>query len=582
MARCTVRRAVLRSDIPLLDGQTPVERLRAMRAAHAAPLLERTAGPAREPAAGAARLRALSPRPRGRLFGSALEGIDAAPLAVRVLSRMGFGPRPGDIEAFDALGATDSSRVAAYVEQQLDPAAIDDSQLDARLVAAGMTTLAKPREQLWAEHVANDPEWYVRLRPAIETERASFLRALYSRRQLVEVLADFWHDHFNVYGWDYISAPTWVHYDRDVVRANMLGNFRAMLEAVAGSPAMLVYLDNYTNSVAGPNENWARELFELHALGAENYLGVIGPSAVPRDGQGRPVGYTDNDVYEATRCFTGWTYDKDTGATVFRSDWHDRFQKYVLGSWISANQAPFEDGRDVLDILATHPGTARFIARKLCRRLIADEPPQGVVDAAAAVFAANTGAADQLARVVRTILLSPEFAAAWGQKVKRPFELVVSALRAAGAEIGFHMQSHTADSFLWLFDATGHGKFNWRSPDGYSDVAVDWLSTATMVPAWRLVNWAFDAEDDSRAKAPVVDVAAQTPPEVNTARALADYWIARILGRPLPDGSRTEVIEFMAQGRNPDVRLRLSDDDVRSRLVTMVSLIALGPHALWR
>jgi cytochrome P450 len=103
-----------------------------------------------------------------------------------------------------------------------------------------------------------------------------------------------------------------------------------------------------------------------------------------------------------------------------------------------------------------------------------------------------------------------------------------------------------------------------------------------MVPAWRLVNWAFDAEDDTRAKAPVVDVLGQTPPEVNTARTLADYWIARILGRPLPEGSRTEVIEFMAQGRNPDVRLRLSDDEVRSRLVTMVSLIALGPHALWR
>jgi uncharacterized protein (DUF1800 family) len=577
-----VRRSALRRDIPTLGDPTPAQRLRALRAARAAPLLDRAARAVHAPAAGAARLRALAARPRGRLFGSPLEGIDAAPLAVRVLSRMGFGPRPGDVEAFNALGATDEARLAAHVEQQLDPGGIDDSDLDARLTAAGMTTLAKPREQLWAEHVANDPEWYERLRPAIETERAAFLRALYSKRQLVEVLADFWHDHFNVYGWDYISAPTWVHYDRDVIRGHMLGNFRAMLEAVAASPAMLVYLDNYTSSVAGPNENFARELLELHALGAENYLGVLNPNAVPRDAQGRPVGYIDNDVYEATRCFTGWTLDNATGATVHRADWHDRFQKYVLGTWIGANQAPFKDGRDVLDTLAAHPGTARFIARKLCRRLIADSPPQAVVDAAAAVFAANTGAPDQLARVVRTILLSPEFAAAWGQKVKRPFELVVSALRAAGAEIGFAMDSHTADAFLWLFDATGHGKFNWRSPDGYSDVAVDWLSTATMVPTWRLVNWAFDAEDDSRAKAPVVDVLGQTPPEVNTARALADWWTLRILGRPLPEGSRTEVIEFMAQGRNPDVRLRLSDDDVRSRLVTMVSLIALGPHALWR
>ena len=577
-----MRRAALQVALPAVDGMAPVEKLRALRAAHAAPRLDRSVAPSRSPAATAARLRALSARPRSRLRGAVLEMVDSAPLAVRVLGRMGFGPRPGDVEAFNALGATDEARVAAYVEQQLDPAGIDDSDVEARLVAAGMNTLAKSREQLWAEHVANDPEWYVRLRPAIETERAAFLRALYSKRQLVEVLADFWHDHFNVYGWDYISAPMWVHYDRDVIRGNMLGNFRAMLEAVAGSPAMLVFLDNYTNSVAGPNENWARELFELHALGAENYLGVISPDEVAHDAQGRPVGYTDNDVYEATRCFTGWTYDNDTGATVFRTDWHDRFQKNVLGRWVAPNQPPFKDGRDVLDFLATHPGTARFIARKLCRRLIADEPPQNVVDAAAAVFAANTGAPDQLAQVVRVILLSPEFAAAWGAKVKRPFELVAGALRAAGAELAFDLESHTADSFFWLFDATGHGKFNWRAPDGYPDVATDWLSTATLVPTWRLLNWVFDEGDDARAEAPVVDVVGQTPADVNTARALADYWIARILGRPMPETSRVEIIEFMAQGRNPDVRLRLSEDDVRARLVAMVSLIALAPHAMWR
>jgi uncharacterized protein (DUF1800 family) len=577
-----VRRAALEAALPAVAELAPVDRLRALRAAHAAPLLERSVMPSRSPAATAARLRALSARPRSRLRGAVLEMVDSAPLAVRVLGRMGFGPRPGDVEAFNALGPSDEARVAAYVEQQLHPAGIDDSDVEARLAAAGMSTLAKSREQLWAEHVANDPEWYVRLLPAIETERAAFLRALYSKRQLVEVLADFWHDHFNVYGWDYISAPTWVYYDRDVIRGNMLGNFRAMLEAVAGSPAMLVFLDNYSNSVAGPNENWARELFELHALGAENYLGVINPNEVPHDAQGRPVGYIDNDVYEATRCFTGWTYDRDTGATVFRTDWHDRFQKNVLGHWIAANQPPFKDGRDVLDALATHPGTAHFIAFKLCRRLIADEPPPGVVAAAAAVFAANTGAGDQLAQVVRTILLSPEFAAAWGAKVKRPFELVTGALRAAGAELSFSLDSHTADSFLWLYDATGHGKFNWRAPDGYPDVASDWLSTATLVPTWRLINWVFDEGDDARAQAPVVDVLGQTPADVNTARALADYWIGRILGRPMPETSRVEIIEFMAQGRNPDVRLRLSEDDVSARLVAMVSLIALAPHAMWR
>ena len=139
-----------------------------------------------------------------------------------------------------------------------------------------------------------------------------------SRRQLAEVLADFWHNHFNVYGPDSWAAPVWSHWDRVVIRGNALGNFRTMLGQVAEHPAMLYYLDNYTNTSAGPNENWARELFELNTLGAENYLGVKRQADVPVDGAGAPTGYVDDDVFEATRCFTGWTFDFDTGLFDFQ------------------------------------------------------------------------------------------------------------------------------------------------------------------------------------------------------------------------------------------------------------------------
>ena len=216
-------RASVRAPSPTIEVGALAERLREARARRAAPLLERDLGPAPDPALLSARLTALATRPRARLRWSPVDAADVAPFAVRVLGRMGFGPRPGDIEAFNALAGTDGARLAAHLEDQLYPDSIADADLDHRLVAAGLTTLAKTRESLWADHFAGNPDWYVRLLPAIETERAAFLRAIYSKRQLFEVLADFWHDHFNVYGWDYVSAPTWVYYDRDVIRANVLG-----------------------------------------------------------------------------------------------------------------------------------------------------------------------------------------------------------------------------------------------------------------------------------------------------------------------------------------------------------------------
>lgn len=511
-----------------------------------------------------------------------------ASLAVIALNRMGFGPRPGDIAAFNALGANDDARLAAYVEQQLDPAAITDTELDTRLAEAAFTTLDKTLEELWMDHVVNAPDYTTRTMPIRDTERATFIKAMYSKKQLFEVLADFWHNHFSTYGWHYNVAPVFVHYDRDIIRGNLLGNFRTMLEAVGKSPAMLYYLDNFTNSREGPNENYARELFELHTLGAENYLGVMRQADVPVDGQGFPLGYVDDDVYEATRCFTGWTVaDSDsgpggnTGLFLYRDDWHDRFQKNVLKHYFPPDQAQQQDGQDVYDLLASHPGTARYICRKLCRRLINDTPSNAIVQSAADLFIAQKDAPDQLKQVVRHILLSNEFKSTWGGKIKRPFEVIASSLRATNADFTIKHNDGDSDSFLYYYSLIGQQLFNWRAPNGYPDYQEDWQGTTSLVMRWRMINWLVEVTDDASVYR--LNVLAQTPANVRSPNALTDFWLDRILGRAIDSADRTEIVEFIAQGRNPDYDMPLdTDTTIQDRLRAMVALIMMSPEFQWR
>ncbi len=526
------------------------------------------------------------------LLGKALPPTPAA--AIVALNRMGFGPRPGDVAAFDALGGDDTARLTAYVAQQLDPDSLSDTELEARLTEAAFESVGISedpdtyRATLW--------DWYINDNapsgntssslPRDELTRATFMRAMYSRKQLAEVLTDFWLNHFNIN----INHSSFVrtmfsHFDL-VVRQNQLGNFRTMLEAVAGSTAMLYYLDNYTSSNAGPNENFSRELFELHTLGAENYLGVLQQAQVPVDQNGLPIGYVDADVFEATRCFTGWSFsfgqsgDGDTGLFHYRSEWHDRFQKNVLGVFLPQDQADLKDGRDVLDALASHPGTGRHIARKLCRRLISDTPPQNVIDAAAAVFTAQWEAPDQLRQVVETILLSVEFRDTWGEKIKRPFEIAASAMRAGAADFTLKMDDSDTSSFLSRYDDTGQELFTWPAPNGFPDVRGAWQSMTPRVTCWRLCNWLIDFDDSNDNF--YLDVLGQTPAGVRASNELADFWIDRILNRPMSGVDRTEIVEFMAQGLNPDFDLNLDDGPTRSRLRAMVGLLLMSPDFLWR
>ncbi|MEM9594013.1 MAG: DUF1800 domain-containing protein [Acidobacteriota bacterium] len=513
---------------------------------------------------------------------------------VIALNRMAFGPRPGDLAAFNALGGNDDARLAAYVAQQLNPDSIPDNQLQTRLNAANFESL----------YLSNDPDTYLQTIwdwytnggapsgntssnvPRDELTRATFIRSQYSRRQTVEVLADFWLNHFNVN----INHSTFVrasypHLDM-VIRQNLLGNFRTMLEAVTRSTAMLYYLDNYTSSNAGPNENFSRELFELHTLGAEHYYGTRPQNEVPTDGSGRPLGYVDSDVFESTRCFTGWSFsygvsgDGDTGLFFYRPDWHDRFQKFVLGRFIPADQTDMKDGYDVLDELASHPATGRHIARKLCVRFVADDPPQTLVDTVAAVFTGQWQAADQLKQVMETIFLSPEFRNTWGEKVKRPFEIASSALRAAGANFTLRMNDGDTNDFINRYNATGQPLFRWPAPNGYPDVRSAWKRMTPRVMSWRLCGWLIDFDDSNDNF--YLDILGQTPPGVRSANALADFWIPRILGRQMAAEDREEIVQFMAQGINPDFDLNFDDEDTADRVRSMVGLILMSPDFLWR
>jgi len=525
--------------------------------------------------------------------------LPAASVETVVFNRLGFGPRPGDLQEFHRLGPTSRIRLEKYSEFQLHPSSIDDSACESKLAALNLSTLKKPLRQLWNDHFVvpaamraeqdklpqpsplpslapkaapkPDPSRDLTLEPVRQTEIATWMRIIYSRRQLQEVLADFWHNHFNVFGWDTQISPVFVHYDRDVIRTHMMGNFRELLEAVATSPAMLFYLDNFVNQSGNPNENYARELFELHTLGAENYLGTRDRNLAPGYASGQPIGYVDGDVYEASRCFTGWRVESgsstaNTGEFAYFEPWHDRFQKIVLGRSLKEYQPPMKDGRDVLDLLAAHPGTARFLARKICRRLVCDDPPASLVAQVASVFHEERKSPDQLRRVVRTVILSPEFASSWGTKLKRPIEAAASMIRATEAEFvpseGFFNQQGRA----------GQRLFQWHSPDGYPDTHGRWTSTTSFVERWRFCNLLVN----NQIPGVKADLAGKTPSGLRNAASVVQFLSDRLLGYSMEPRSLLRITSFLGDDW-PDSPVAVPGY-LRSRVPATAALILMSPE----
>lgn len=521
--------------------------------------------------------------------------------AVRVLNNLSYGVTPTTLAEFNALGSTDQQRLANYVDWQLDWTNISDTAVEQRLSAAGYTTLNKTLEQLWNDHIKVDPVYDIRMRPAWEVQRASYVRATHSRRQLREVLVNFWHAHFNVMATDFSAGPVFAHYDRDVIRANATGNFRTMLEAVAKSTSMLYYLDNLNNSRSGPNENFARELLELHTFGAENYLGFVDPFAVPPcpEDPSYPIGYTDIDVYETSAAFTGWSAKtghwqfptENDGTFSYHQSWHDAGPKFLLGMLIYPEQPAMKDGRDVLDRLASHPRVAKFICKKLIRRFVNDTPSQKLIDSAALIFRANWQNPKQIEITLRHILNSNEMFNSWGQKNRRPFEATVAAMRALGHDWTVRLDHDKSNELMWRTGPTGHTPYTWPAPNGYPDTSASWSGSNSFAMTWKLLNWLTETSD---AGVPLSPILATTRTGVAqwTANNLVDFWSMRILGYAISPARRQTLVNFMAQNGDPATYV-ITDTDSwaasdlkrhynQQRLRSMVSLILLSPEFLSR
>jgi uncharacterized protein (DUF1800 family) len=439
--------------------------------------------------------------------------------ATHVLNRLAFGPRPEDVKRVQAMG------IRQYIEQQLRPELIDDRATDNRLssipsihMKADELIARYPEPQQIAKQAGlpnpkagdqNSPaarrtiQTYMMKngleRPQLllqELQSQKLIRAVYSERQLQEVMTDFWFNHFNVY-WNK-GQDKWftTSYEMEAIRPHVFGKFKDLLMATAKSPAMLFYLDNHLSTAPntratldavtaarlanpgaplspliqaaaanqakakgraeGINENYGRELMELHTLGVDG-------------------GYTQKDVQNVARAFTGWTIDKQrqNAQFIFRPLMHDRGEKVVLGYTIRAGGG-IEDGEKVIDILAHHPNTARFISTKLVRYFVSENPPQALVDKVAATYMKTDG---DIREMLRTIFYSDEFMSpeTVGQKTKSAFEYVASALRAVNGE------TDGGPRIAQLLGKMGQPIYQYVAPTGFPDRTDYWMSDGSVI-----------------------------------------------------------------------------------------------------
>src|SRR3954463_2986854 len=436
---------------------------------------------------------------------------------IQALSRLTFGARPGDIQKVRSIG------LDKWIDQQLHPDKINDDAMNAfvsRYAALNQNQsdlLAQYAEQQRARQeikreradttkakTADDVAMMQQVRQQQASRRqvvtqlqsSRVARAVASERQLQEVMTDFWENHFNIYAAKGAPEPYYlVDFDQNVIRPNALGKFRDLLEAVAKSPAMLFYLDN-ARSMAdstqptlqgqqarrvrpigrgglgamrfpppaqqqqrkhpGLNENYGRELLELHTLGVDG-------------------GYTQQDVINVARAFTGWTIKPPAqgGGFIFRPAVHDAGEKVVLGHKLAAGRG-MEDAEDVLNILAKSPATAHFISYKLARRFVSDSPSKALVDHATQVSLKTDG---DIREVLRAVVTSPEFFSqqAFHSKVKSPFEVVVSAMRALNAAPD--STPRTAQVIAYL----GQPIFGHQAPNGWPETGESWMNTGAIL-----------------------------------------------------------------------------------------------------
>ena len=521
---------------------------------HAHPLTAR----ATERASPPAQQTALDPHFVGKLPISQLTADEAV---LQALNRLGYGPRPGDLDRIKAMG------LEKWIDRQLHPDSIDDSALEIRMATLPAVSMSargllatypqpdaaakrmgvsvedyrKRVDQLAHPPVGSgiDPQMSILPQEVVtEMQQAKVMRALYSERQLQQQLTDFWLNHFNVFVNKDLDLWLLEPYERDIVAPRVLGSFRELLGATAQSPAMLFYLDNYLSAdpnafdrlrhmpaaqrapagappvggKRGLNENYGRELMELHTLGVDG-------------------GYTQQDVVEVARAFTGWTIraPRENPEFYFDDRLHDPDPKRVLGKKIKAGG--IKDGEQVLDLLSKNPHTAHHVALQMALRFVSDTPPPALVDRMAQTFRKSHG---DLRAVMRAMIYSPEF---WSRetyraKVKTPFELVVSAARALGANVG-----DSAALVNWV-TRIGEPLYQCQPPTGYADRASAWVNSGSLL---NRMNYAITLASNQVRGASVFLPDLLGPDAVSDPYQALDHAESRFLAGQLSDTTRATL-----------------------------------------
>jgi len=518
--------------------------------------------------------------------------------ALHALNRLGYGPRPGDVDRVRQMG------LEKWILQQLHPETLEESALAARLARyptlamSSATLLAEyPRPEMAAKRMGISLEDYRKQlaemarqqgangglgmrgvedrrpqRVLDELTMAKMTRAIYDERQLNEQLVDFWFNHFNIFV--YKDADLWLltSYERDVIRPRVLGKFKDLLSATAQSPAMLFYLDNWLSSdpkafdrqrhmppakrpkapagvpgvgpKRGLNENYGRELLELHTVGVDG-------------------GYTQRDVIETARCFTGWTLRNLQTDPEFYFDAriHDPDPKRIVGKKISAGG--LKDGQKVLEMLSRHPSTARFISTKLARHFISDNPPPELVARVAKTFLKSDG---DIRAVLQTMIYSPEFWSreAYRAKIKTPFELVASAARALGTDVDAPMP------LVQWTARIGEPLYQCLPPTGYSDKAEAWVNSGALL---NRLNFAI-ALAGNRIRGTHVELTALVGQEVTSdAKRALDRAIDEFLaGQASPETRAT----LEKESSDPQVLRAKLDDPVQQVDLGILTGLVLG------
>lgn len=377
-------------------------------------------------------------------------------LAAHVLNRLAYGPGPGQVSDVHESG------LEAWVKQQLRPESIEDSKLEEYLDRECPSLKMDLRQFQLLKRAEKEQRRQNERDIKRELVDSVLMRAVYGKRQFQEVIVRFWRNHFNV---DVNKVPFLAaHYEENVLRKHAFGKFEDLLMATAKHPAMLVYLDNYRSRADGINENYARELMELHTVGVDN-------------------GYTQDDVIAVARVLTGWTCGwhrddsgRETYGYYFAAGRHDTDPATVMDLELDGTGGE-ADGERLIRYLARHPNTARFISTKLCRYLVHDDPSEDLVDRIAGVFRSSGG---DLRLVYRAIIASPEFkdAANYRSKFKTPFEFLVGALRCVDARID------STDELTETLNFMGQPIYECEDPTGYYDRAESWLDPGVMIYRW--------------------------------------------------------------------------------------------------